>query len=148
IDVACEDSKGWEKEVNTVAVISTGGSTFCTGFMVNNTANDRTPFFMTAAHCRVNASNAASLVTYWNYQTTKCGGARDGRLTDFNTGAVHLASYSRSDMTLVKLNSQPKPEWNVHYAGWDATGAIGTSAVAIHHPSTDEKSISFENDPT
>lgn len=148
IDVACSDSQGWEKEVNSVAVISTGGSTFCTGFMVNNTANDKTPFFMTAAHCRVNASNAASLVTYWNYQSSKCGGARDGRLTDFNTGAVHLASYSRSDVTLVKLNSQPNPEWNVHYAGWDATANIGTSAVAIHHPSTDEKAISFENDPT
>ncbi len=48
----------------------------------------------------------------------------------------------------MKLNSQPKPEWNVNYAGWDATAAIGTSAVAIHHPNVDEKSISFENDPT
>ena len=28
IDVACNESKGWEKEVNSVAVISTGGSAF------------------------------------------------------------------------------------------------------------------------
>lgn len=148
VDVACKESKGWEAEVNTVAVISTGGSTFCTGFMVNNTNNDKTPYFMTAAHCRITSSSAPSLVTYWNYQTSKCGGSRDGKLTDFQSGAVHLASNSRSDATLVKLNSAPKDEWNVNFAGWDATTAIGTSAVAIHHPNVDEKSISFENDPT
>jgi lysyl endopeptidase len=148
VDVACSDSKGWENEVNSVGVISTGGSRFCTGFMVNNTRNDKTPFFMTAAHCRINSSNAASLVVYWNYQTSKCRGPRDGKLSDFQSGSVHLASFSRSDVTLVKLLSQPKAEWNVNYAGWDATGDIGSPAVAIHHPNVDEKSISFENDPT
>lgn len=148
VDVACTDSKGWEDEVNTVGVISTGGSTFCTGFMVNNTSNDKTPYFMTAAHCRITAATAPSLVVYWNYQASKCGGSRDGRMTDFQSGSVHLAANSRSDATLVKLNSAPKPEWNVNFAGWDASAAIGTSVVAIHHPNVDEKSISFENDPT
>jgi len=148
IDVACSESRGWEDEVNSVGVISTGGSRFCTGFMVNNTRNDKTPFFMTANHCRINASNAASLVVYWNYQTSKCKGARDGKLTDFQTGSVHLASGTRSDFALVKLLSQPKAEWNVTYAGWDASGDIGTPSVAIHHPNVDEKSISFDNDPT
>jgi lysyl endopeptidase len=146
IDVACSESQGWEKEVNSVAVISTGGSAFCTGFMVNNTSNDKTPYFMTAAHCRITASTAPSLVTYWNYQTSKCGGSRDGKMTDFQSGSVHLASGSKSDFTLVKLNSRPKAEWGVHYAGWDAslTGHDSPS-VAIHHPNVDEKSISFEN---
>lgn len=147
IDVACSESKGWEEEVNSVGVISTGGSTFCTGFMVNNTSNDKTPYFMTANHCRINAGSAPSLVVYWNYQSSKCNGPRDGKMTDFQTGSVHLASGSRSDFTLVKLNSQPKEEWNVRYAGWDAS-ATGhdTPAVAIHHPNVDEKSISFEHD--
>lgn len=148
IDVACRDSRGWENEVNSVGVISTGGSSFCTGFMVNNTKNDRTPFFMTANHCRISTYSAPSLVVYWNYQTSSCGGARNGKLTDFQTGSVHLASGTRSDFTLVKLNSAPKSEWNVKFAGWDATDASGSTAVAIHHPNTDEKSISFENDPT
>ena len=147
IDVACSDSKGWENEVNAVGVISTGGSTFCTGFMVNNTRNDRTPYFMTANHCRINAGTAPSLVVYWNYQTSKCGGPRDGKMTDFQTGSVHLASHAKSDYTIVKLNGQPKAEWNVAYAGWDASAdGHDTPVVGIHHPNVDEKSISFEND--
>ncbi|MFL5782982.1 MAG: trypsin-like serine peptidase [Bacteriovoracaceae bacterium] len=148
IDVACTDSRGWEKEINSVAVISTGGSRFCTGFMVNNTKNDKTPFFMTANHCRITADAAPTLVTYWNYQTSKCKGPRDGRLDQFQTGSTFLAAASRSDFTLVRLNQAPKAEWNVTYAGWDATGAVGTSSTVIHHPNVDEKSISFASKPT
>ena len=148
VDVACSEGDEWRNEINAVAVISTGGSTFCTGFMVNNTAEDRTPFFMTANHCRISASNAASLVTYWNYQTSQCGGSRNGQLNQFNTGSQFLAASARSDFALVKLNKQPEAAWGVTYAGWDRSGVDATSAVAIHHPATDEKSISFENDPT
>jgi lysyl endopeptidase len=147
IDVACAESKGWEKEINSVAVISTGGSAFCTGFMVNNTANDKAPFFMTANHCQITAKTAPTLVAYWNYQTTKCNGPRDGKKTDFQTGSTFLATGAKSDFTLVKLNTQPDPKWNVNYSGWDATETGHDSAVVgIHHPNVDAKAISFEND--
>ncbi len=148
VDVACSESNGWEEEVNSVAVISTGGSTFCTGFMVNNTENDGTPFFMTAKHCRISSSNASSLVAYWNYQTSKCGGRRDGKKRQFSSGSQFLSASSKSDFTLVRLNQPPRSNWNVKYAGWDRSGVDATSATAIHHPATDEKSISFEEQPT
>ncbi len=148
VDVACSESTGWEAEVNSVAVISTGGSTFCTGFMVNNAKNDGTPFFMTANHCRIRSYNASSLVAYWNYQASACGGARDGSKTEFTSGSEFLAANANSDFALVKLNSRPDDSYGVRYAGWDRSGAIATQATAIHHPSTDEKSISFEYQPT
>jgi lysyl endopeptidase len=148
IDVACKEGAGWEQEINSVAVLSSNGTTFCTGFMVNNTAGDRTPYFMTADHCGVTARKAPSLVTYWNYQTEQCGGARNGKLTQFTTGAEFLAGSTKSDFTLLKLNQLPNREWGVTYAGWDRSGVDASEAVAIHHPSTDEKSISFEFDPT
>jgi len=148
IDVVCSESSGWEQEVNAVGVISTGGSTFCTGFMVNNTANDKTPFFMTANHCKITKRNAASLVVYWNYQASACGGSRNGKKRTFNTGSTFLSASAKSDFALVRLNKAPKPEWNVTYAGWDRSGDDASSAVAIHHPATDEKSISFEYQAT
>lgn len=148
IDVACSESNGWESEVNSVAVISTGGSTFCTGFMVNNTQNDKTPFFMTAQHCRISAARASSLVAYWNFQSSRCGGTRNGRKKQFSSGSQFLAGSSKSDFTLVKLNQAPNASWDVKYAGWDRSGDNASSATAIHHPATDEKSISFEYQPT
>lgn len=149
IDVVCPQSAGWEDQIQSVGVISTGGSTFCTGFAVNNTAEDRRPYFMTAYHCGITTgSAAASLVVYWNFESPNCGQQGGGSLSQFNTGSFLRATYSSSDFTLVELDDEPLPEFDVVYAGWDNSGANATSAVAIHHPSTDEKSISWEYDPT
>ena len=152
IDVACTERSGWESQIQSVAVISTGGSTFCTGFLVNNTAMDTKPLFMTAAHCRVTASTAPSLVAYWNYENSDCrrnsGAAGNGELTQFSTGSTYRAGGSASDFTVVEFNQPIDPEFEVFYAGWSASLADPTSAVAIHHPNTDEKRISFENDRT
>jgi hypothetical protein len=149
VDVVCSQGDDWRNEIPSVAVISRGGSRNCTGFMVNNTANDQRPFFMTAHHCGYSSSSAAaSLVAYWNYETSSCGGTPNGSLSDFSTGAFYRASYSPSDFTLMELDSDPDPAFGVTFAGWNATGADASSAVAIHHPSVDEKRISFEDDPT
>ncbi|MFG0259862.1 MAG: hypothetical protein ACF8LK_05860, partial [Phycisphaerales bacterium JB041] len=148
VDVVCPEGDEWRAEIASVAVISTGGSRFCTGFMVNNTANDETPYFMTANHCGINSGNAASLVTFWNYETSECEGTPDGQLTDFQSGSFFRASRSASDFTLVELDEAPDPSWEVSFAGWDVTGVDTPGAIAIHHPDVDEKRISFEFDPT
>ncbi|NOT02921.1 MAG: trypsin-like serine protease [Phycisphaerales bacterium] len=148
VDVVCPEGDDWRNEIPSVAVISTGGGTFCTGFMVNNVRQDLTPYFMTANHCGINAGNAASLVTFWNYETSTCGGAPNGVLNEFQTGSFFRATSSTSDFTLVELDEAPNPAHMVTFSGWDATGADAASAVAIHHPNTDEKRISFEFQPT
>ncbi len=147
VDVICPEGDDWRDDIRSVAVISTGGSTFCSGFMVNNAENDNTPYFMTANHCGINAGNAASLVTYWNYETTTCGGPFDGSISQYNSGSIFRAARAGSDFTLVELDDPPDEAFNVHWAGWDNSDADPAGATAIHHPSTDEKRISFEEDP-
>ena len=148
VDVVCPEGDGWRDEIPSVAVISTGGSLFCTGFMVNNTAEDQTPYFMTANHCGIYSGNAASLVVYWNYESPTCGQQGGGSLSDWQSGSYFRAAYSASDFTLVELDENPDPTWSVTFAGWNRGGAAPNSAVAIHHPNCDEKSISFEYDGT
>lgn len=147
VDVVCSQGAAWVAEIPAIAAISTGGSVFCTGFMVNNTAQDGRNFFMTANHCGITSGNAASLVCYWNYQRAVCG-AGTGPLTMFNTGATFRSSYSTSDFTLVELNTTPNPAWGITYAGWNRGTGDATSACGIHHPSGDDKKISFENQAT
>lgn len=147
-DVVCPEADDWRNEIPSVGVISTGGSTFCTGFMVNNTSYDLTPYFMTANHCGISSGNASSLVVYWNFESPTCGQQGGGSLADAQVGgATFRSAYSPSDFTLVQLNQAPNPAWNVSYAGWDRSTNNPTSAVAIHHPNTDEKSISWEYAP-
>lgn len=156
VDVVCPEGLPWANEIRAVGVISTGGSTFCTGSMVNNTANDLKPYFITANHCGISSGNAASLVVYWNFQNSTCrpvgspasGGPGDGSLSQFNTGSIWRASHAPSDVTLVELTSAPSAAFNVFWAGWNrAVGdfpcSSGAPCAAIHHPSTDEKRITF-----
>ncbi len=147
IDVICSDGDDWRDEIGTVAVYYFGGRFICTGFMINNTAEDGTPYFMTAYHCNVRGSIPPSVIVYWNYESPSCGQQGGGSLDDNQTGSTLVAEYATSDVTLLELDDLPDPAFNVKYAGWDRSTRVPANAVCIHHPSTDEKSISFENDP-
>jgi lysyl endopeptidase len=144
MDIECLDpADPWRQTAKAVAVISTGGSTFCSGSMVNNTAEDKTPLFVTAHHCGINSGNAASLVAYWNYQNSTCrtpgsgqsGGPGDGSLAQYNTGSILRADYSTSDVTLVELDDPIDPAFDLYWAGWDRTpytppGGVGNGDFA------------------
>jgi hypothetical protein len=146
VDVNCPQGAGWAGEISASAAISTGGSLFCSGSMINNTANDGRNFFLTAYHCGVGSSQAGSLVCYWNYDAVTCG-SNSAPLNQFTVGSTLRAGWNTSDFTLVELNSTPNAAWGVTYAGWSRSAATASSAVAIHHPSGDSKKISFETAP-
>lgn len=162
VDVACPEGDDWRAQIQSVGAYSLGGSLFCSGAVVNNSAEDQTPYFLTANHCGVTENNAASMVVYWNFKHSTCrpvgnaGGRGDGTLDQFNTGAIHRAGYSGEsadipggpDFTLVELDDAIDPTFNVFYAGWDRADVAPPMAVTIHHPRGQEKRISFENDPT
>jgi hypothetical protein len=147
IDVICPEGDGWREEIRSVGVYTVSGVWKCTGAMINNTAEDGTPYFLTANHCNVGAGNAASVVVYWNFESPVCGQLGGGTLDDAQSGAIWRASYIPSDMTLLELAAPPDTTWRVTYAGWDRSGTVPPSAVTIHHPDTEIKCISFEDDP-
>ncbi len=161
LDVICGADDGWgivdnyRDIIQSVAVYGQGGSTYCTGFLVNNTRNDCTPLFMTADHC-MNPGDAPTLVVYWNYVNSFCrqpntplsGAGGDGSLLDFNTGSIYRAHYGPSDFFLVELDDDVSETADAFFAGWSAEQTLpgADTLIAIHHPSTDEKRISFEFD--
>ncbi|MCH7573266.1 MAG: hypothetical protein IH891_10160, partial [Planctomycetes bacterium] len=57
VDVACPEGNAWQNEIPGVALIAIDGFLACTGFLVNNTSQDRTPYFMTANHFGLTAVN-------------------------------------------------------------------------------------------
>ncbi|MCH7545520.1 MAG: choice-of-anchor J domain-containing protein [Planctomycetes bacterium] len=156
VDVNCPEGATWTDEIASVALIIVNGETLSTGFMVNNTANDRKPYFMTAYHSGLNAANDAALVVFWNYENSTCrtpgsvasGAAGDGVMRDFNTGSSFRSRTASSDFCLVELDDYPDASFGVSYAGWDRSGAAADSAICIHHPQGEEKRISFEDNPT
>lgn len=153
IDVACPQADGWQDDIRAVArytISDNKGTYLCTGTLINNTRQDLAPLFLTAAHCLVSDITAASMVFYWNYETSVCGGIPDGSLEQNQNGASLVSRWegtgTHSDFALVRLDSVPDSNFNVYYAGWNVSDQIYTGARGIHHPSGKEKSLSIDND--
>lgn len=146
VDVNCPEGDDWRDEIATVGLVSVEGSLTCTGALVNNTALDGTPYFLTANHCGISASRAPSVVVYWNFESPACGQHGGGSHDEFTSGSALRATWANTDFTLLELDEAPDTAFGVKYAGWNRAEAPPTAATCIHHPDSDEKSISFEND--
>jgi lysyl endopeptidase len=161
----------WQDEKRGVAriyVVDTQGAGWCTGSLVNNTALDCKPLFLTALHCGVStsASNSNQWRFYFRYEAPTCTNpGTAGTLDDnFITGCVRLANSndnggdSGSDFLLVQLGTLANQattittlksaSFNAYWNGWDANTTATTGGVGIHHPAGDIKKISTFNGTT
>ncbi len=144
IDVNCPLGANWTDQIRSVGMVLTSGNTrWCSGAMINNTAEDGKPYFLTADHCL--DGNENNWIFMFNYESPTCGGV-DGDLTNSISGSSIKASYNSSDMALVELSLIPPINYVVYYAGWDRTGVAATTTTCIHHPSGDVKKISQNTD--
>ena len=142
-NVVCPIASAWSNEVRSVARYSVGGTSLCSGTLINNAAGDFKNYFLTANHCGISAANAASVVVYWNYQSPVCGQLGGGSLAQNQSGVIFRAAKADVDFALVELEDVPESSFKVYYSGWDRTATAAPGAVGIHHPSGDEKAISF-----
>ncbi|HZP11156.1 MAG TPA: hypothetical protein VFB36_01910 [Nevskiaceae bacterium] len=164
VDAACPQGDPWRSEIRSVARISIDSTFFCSGQALNDAQQDNAPLFITANHCGIGQSRCgtsgdgycdpSSVVFYWNFQNSSCRpstGASDrngnGSLSQNQQGATILAADVGSDFTLLRLGRAPDPAFNVYMAGWNATGNVPQSGIAIHHPDEDEKALSLFDAP-
>ena len=146
VDVACSDGDGYRDQIRSVGHYSVSGTFQCSGALANNTAEDGKPYFLTAAHCFIDASRqVASVVVYWNYQRPACGSG-DATRSDSQSGAVLRVERRDADIVLLELDDDPDPDHELYLAGWDSGSSAPPSAVGIHHPRVHYKSISTESD--
>ncbi len=147
IGINCTQGKNWQEEKTAICLMTFSDSRYtyyCTGSLINNVKEDETPYFLTANHCISTASEASTLVTYFNYENSTCNSS-DASLAQTLSGATLKSGSSYSDFSLLLLNEYPPDEYNPFYEGWDATGTSPTSGVSIHHPEGTAKCIAIEN---
>ena len=151
IDVACPDADPYRDQVRSVGTFSYRGTNLCSGFLVNNTARDARPYFLTSEHC-MSTRVAASLVVYWNYQSPTCGAGNGGSRAQNQSGAKLVAMIERElgephDFALLELDDDVDPDHDLFFAGWNIDPAPPSSAFVIGHPRNHVKSITFTSDP-
>jgi lysyl endopeptidase len=155
----------WQDEKRGVAriyVVETGSAGWCTGSLINNTAQDCKPYFLTALHCGVStsAANMTQWKFYFRYEAPTCTNPTTvGTLANyFITGCVRKADSADnggdtgSDFLLVQLGSAANEaatitslkstNFNAYWNGWNANNTATTGGTGIHHPAGDIKKIS------
>lgn len=158
------------KDVNkrAVAVIIRNGNSFCTGCLINNTANDGKPYFLTANHCYSDPATWAFRFN-WISEVAVCASTNlsqsNSEFNSFNfmsvSGATLRARRYESDFCLVEINSPIPTSWNRVWAGWSRSTTAPTRVFGIHHPAGDimktcrdsapttrNVSVTFEGSPT
>ena len=153
-NVACPEGDPWRDQIYSVVCLlisDNTGSYRCSGAMINNVRQDKTPYVLTANHCSTRSEATFNFV--FEYQTFTCDGT-SGYQTRMANGGVVVASagyqgvdgtlQNSSDFLLLKITgSIPNNVTSkLVFAGWDASGASSVGA-AVHHPGGDYKKISF-----
>lgn len=142
-DVDCTVGSDWDVYKDdlkrAVALFNLGGG-LCTGTLVNNTNNDRTPYFLSARHCLGGSPASWSFRFNWISPSPSCGTTTPSTSGSSNitSGATLLADNTTSDLLLARINGSLPDAWNLTWAGWNRSStAIPDFTVGIHHPSGD-----------
>jgi hypothetical protein len=140
INVICPEGDEWRDQIRSVAILVNGGSGFCTGTLLNNCAEDGTPYFLTADHC-LNAQ-VANWTFRFNWDSPTCDPTENGPMDQTVSGCQLLVNSAGTDVALLELNTVPPEEYNVYYSGWDKSTVPAERMTGIHHPRGDIKKIS------
>lgn len=151
INVNCDEGRPFENEKNGVVrirMVGEEGVAFCTGTLLNNTAEDQTPYVLTAYHCeRPGGITFTPLYDMWSfdfsYEGNSC--ANPDTEPDFVSvqGAEKLSEWEDTDMMLVKIVDPIPISANAYFNGWDRRDDyLPTNTALIHHPNGDVKKVS------
>jgi hypothetical protein len=74
VNIICPEGNGWREEAGTSVcyqnMLIDGGWWICSGSLINNTTNDKTPYIITAHHCGEDANDdiaTASDMSKWQF---------------------------------------------------------------------------------
>jgi hypothetical protein len=124
-----------DPQKNAVARIlfNNNGPYLCTGTLLNNFAQDGTPYFLTANHCVNSQAVAQTVEAYWFYQTTSCNSGILRNWVHSPPGANLLATQGSNDFAFLRL--QTNPPGGAFFSGWTSVAqSAGTNVFGLHHP--------------
>ena len=121
---------------------------YCTGTLMNNTAQDQTPYLLTAYHCVV--EGFTPLYDQWQfdfgYESSNCTNPINEPVTRTIVGCEQVSGRQESDFLLLKLTNEVPSSFNPYYCGWKVTSnELPTNSKMISHPCGDVKKVSVDN---
>ncbi len=158
ININCDqgdDYQDYKRGVVRIMLILQDGNDifagFCSGSLINNTAEDQTPYLLTAFHCIIDGFTP--LFDQWQfnfgYEANSCDNPAQEPSAKTLVGAEMVASDQEPDFLLLKIAAPVPSSFSPYYAGWNrAVDAIPQNSAMIHHPCGDIKKITKDNQNT
>ncbi len=158
LDVECLDAGDtWRQEMRAVGVISTGGSTFCTGSLVNNTAGDRKMYLHDRQPLQHHLGErrlaggllelSELLLPRARQRRQRPGGRRPARLSSTPARSSAPPTPPPTSPWWSSTIRRSRATTITGRAGTARPAATpappGSPCASIHHPSTDEKRITY-----
>ncbi len=140
VDVNCPQA-AQHQDVKRAVVWLLGGLGGCSGSILNNTAEDGTPYLLTAQHC----GDMTNAVIVFAYERTGCGSGSASQSKTLS-GATLLASTTLYDGQLYRLNQTPPSSYTPFYAGWSLATDQHGPVAGISHPGGMPKKIQIDRD--
>ncbi len=139
VDINCPQGAPYQDIKRAVVELLIGGSN-CTGSILNNTAEDGTPYLMTANHC----GDMTNAVVVFGYELSGCASGTSSQALTLS-GASLLAASATWDSQLYLLSQAPPQSYAPFYAGWGLSAGQAGPGVGISHPNGLPKVIAVDN---
>ena len=149
VDINCSVGAPYQR-IKRACVMAMANGVVCSASIVNNTAEDGTPYMLTAEHC----PSYTNGVIVFNYEKTGCGVGASS-MAETVSGATLLASSplldpvlgAGADAKLYRMNATIPASYEPVFAGWDWSGnpPVGPSAM-IGHAFGEPRQVAVDDD--
>jgi hypothetical protein len=138
VDVNCPIGSA-RQDIKRAVIWMCGGGGCCSGSILNNTAEDQTPYMMVAEHC----GNMTNGTFVFDYERTGCAAGPSSQSKSLS-GATQLAVSQQFDGQLYRLNQTIPASYEPFFAGWSLVPPISGPMFGISHPSGFPKKIQVD----
>ena len=148
IGVNCDEGKSLQDQKHSVCKYTFNDGQYgymCSGALINTVGNTGNSYFLTAAHCINTATEAETIVAYFNYEAPACTAVPYNPQQTLSGSSLRTTG-AYSDYTLLEFDDLVPAEYKPYYAGWDANDIPPESSSCIHHPSGGSKKIALDYD--
>jgi len=135
-----------QKSVVRILMMTEEGMVYCSGSLLNNTAEDMTPYILTAYHCTSELTPLYDFYRFdFNYTSPFC--TNPGQEPPYQSllGCTPISGNADSDFELLRIFQSIPSNYDVYFAGWNRTHDYRPDTTTmIHHPFGDIKKVSQE----
>ena len=150
VNANCAEGDGWEDEKSGTArinLIVEEGVGFCTGNLINNTAQDGRPYLLTGFHCMDGFTPIYDLWSVdFEYTSQDCNNPTTEPTPTRYLGVEYRAGLQATDFMLLEIIDASFAAEDHYFAGWDRSdGGVSGRVIHFHHPSGDIQKVSFSD---